>query len=64
MVFQQDGAPAHTALTAQNWLKKHVEFWPRACGRPTAQTPNRWITPSGRMFSPRHVHSTTQMLRP
>ncbi|QQP57592.1 Putative transposable element [Caligus rogercresseyi] len=22
-------APAHTALTAQNWLKKHVEFWPK-----------------------------------
>ncbi|QQP31680.1 Putative transposable element [Caligus rogercresseyi] len=25
MVFQQDGAPAHTALTAQNWLKKHAD---------------------------------------
>ncbi|QQP39893.1 Putative transposable element [Caligus rogercresseyi] len=29
VVFQQDGVPAHTALTAQNWLKKHVEFWPK-----------------------------------
>ncbi|QQP58001.1 Putative transposable element [Caligus rogercresseyi] len=29
VVFQQDRAPTHTALTAQNWLKKHVEFWPQ-----------------------------------
>ncbi|QQP58099.1 Putative transposable element [Caligus rogercresseyi] len=29
VVFQQDGAPAHTTLTALNWLKKHVEFWPK-----------------------------------
>ncbi|QQP40113.1 Putative transposable element [Caligus rogercresseyi] len=34
VVFQQDGAPAHTTLTAQNWLKKHVEFWSKGMWPP------------------------------
>ncbi|QQP35330.1 Putative transposable element [Caligus rogercresseyi] len=41
MVFHQDGAPAHTALTAQNWLKKHVEFWPKDMWPPYSPDANR-----------------------
>ena len=28
-VFQQDGAPAHTANVVQNWMKQHMSFWPK-----------------------------------
>ena len=28
-VFQQDGAPAHTAKIAQNWLETNMSFWPK-----------------------------------
>jgi hypothetical protein len=28
-VFQQDGAPAHTAKTVQEWLGANMKFWPK-----------------------------------
>lgn len=29
VVFQQDGAPAHTSKKAQDWLANHIPFWPK-----------------------------------
>ncbi|QQP58107.1 Putative transposable element [Caligus rogercresseyi] len=40
VLFQQDGAPAYTALTAYNWLKKHVEFWPKDMWLPYSPVSN------------------------
>ena len=28
-VFQQDGAPAHTAHKVQTWMKENMAFWPK-----------------------------------
>ena len=28
-VFQQDGAPAHTARKVQSWMEENMEFWPK-----------------------------------
>ena len=28
-VFQQDGAPAHTAKNVQEWLGSNMNFWPK-----------------------------------
>jgi len=36
-VFQQDGAPAHTANTTQDWLLTHLpEFWPKEIWPPNS----------------------------
>ncbi|QQP37062.1 Putative transposable element [Caligus rogercresseyi] len=58
VVFQQDGAPAHTALTAQNWLKKDVEFWPKDMWPPFSSDAN----PLNYAFWP-HVQSKACTLR-
>ncbi|QQP41967.1 Putative transposable element, partial [Caligus rogercresseyi] len=59
LVFQQDGAAAHTALTAQNWLKKHVEFWPKDMWPPYSPDAN----PLDYAFWPR-VQSKASMKPP
>ncbi|XP_059097615.1 uncharacterized protein LOC131891933 isoform X6 [Tigriopus californicus] len=34
VVFQQDGAPAHTSKKAQKWLESNMLFWPRKLWSP------------------------------
>ncbi|QQP36693.1 Putative transposable element [Caligus rogercresseyi] len=58
VLFQQDGAPAYTALTAQNWLKKHVEFRPKNMRPPYSPDAN----PLDYAFWP-HVQSKACTLR-
>ena len=28
-MFQQDGAPAHTSNTIQDWMSQNITFWPK-----------------------------------
>jgi len=60
-VFQQDGAPAHSAAHVQQLnccAKKRQTFWRPSCGLQTAKISVLWITRSGLSCS---IVSTTDI---
>lgn len=58
-VFQQDGAPAHTARVVQEWLSSNMKFWPKDFWPPQSPDLNPldysvWAHVEGRACKARH----------
>lgn len=58
-VFQQDGAPAHTAKVVQEWLRSNMSFWPKDMWPPQSPDLNPldysvWAHVEGKACKVRH----------
>ena len=62
-VFQQDGAPAHTANIVQEWLGSNMNFWPKDFWPHSRLTWTPSTTTSGRILRAKPVKLATAAWR-